>query len=114
MIDLKFEAWSVTGSQVLYGEMLDSVAEHSKEIARRGQRPFRSQSSSSRFPPTPMPSLRFAGRQTPPQPASASLLGCTRFSPKMWIRGVLAALKKPSSSISIRSSNGTSPGLPSI
>ena len=36
MIDLKkLEAWFVTGSQVLYGkEVLDTVAQHSQEIAR--------------------------------------------------------------------------------
>ena len=99
MIDLKkLEAWFVTGSQVLYGkEVLDSVAEHSKEIARN-------LSGSAAIPLT----IVFKPVSTDSDAilalcreanASATCVGLITwmhtFSPaKMWIAG-LAALKKP-------------------
>jgi L-arabinose isomerase len=99
MIDLKkLEAWFVTGSQTLYGkEVLDTVAEHSREIAK-------ALSASASIPV----SVVFKPVVTGPEGilqlcreanASESCIGLITwmhtFSPaKMWIAG-LSALQKP-------------------
>ncbi|HVO40693.1 MAG TPA: L-arabinose isomerase [Spirochaetia bacterium] len=99
MIDLKkLEAWFVTGSQTLYGkEVLDTVAEHSREIAK-------ALSSSASIPV----SVVFKPVVTGPEGilqlcreanSSANCIGLITwmhtFSPaKMWIAG-LSALQKP-------------------
>ena len=99
MIDLKkLEAWFVTGSQVLYGkEVLDTVAQHSQEIAR-------SLSGSAQIPVTVVfkpvstdsDSILRLVREANSSPSCIGIITWMHtFSPaKMWIAG-LAALQKP-------------------
>ncbi len=99
MIDLKkLEAWFVTGSQVLYGkEVLDTVAQHSQEIAR-------SLSGSPAIPltvvfkpvSTDSDSILRLVREANSSPTCVGIITWMHtFSPaKMWIAG-LAALQKP-------------------
>ena len=99
MIDLKkLEAWFVTGSQTLYGkEVLDSVAEHSREIAK-------TLSQSSAIPLTVVFKPVSTGsegilqlcREANSSPGCVGIITWMHtFSPaKMWIAG-LGALQKP-------------------